>query len=71
MKIGFVPISLEEYVELHLKNNPDTSREEITTALMEALEDYKKGAKCINCGNPIQVIGSAPSSLEEGTVFIS
>jgi len=59
MKTGFVPITPEEYVELHLKSNPDTSREEITIALRGALEDYKKGAKCINCGNPIWVIGSA------------
>lgn len=59
MKIGFVPISLEEYVDLHLKSNPDTSREEITTALRETLEAYKRGAKCQNCGNPIWVIGFA------------
>jgi hypothetical protein len=59
MKTGFVPISLEEYVEHHLKSNPDTSREEITIALKEALEDYKRGAECLNCGNPIWVIGSA------------
>ncbi len=59
MKIGFVPISIEEYVELHLKNNPDANREEITRALKDALEAYQRGAKCINCGNPIWVIGSA------------
>jgi hypothetical protein len=28
-------------------------------ALKEALEDYKRRAKCQNCGNPIWVIGSA------------
>ena len=59
MKTGFVPISLEDYVELHLASNPGTTREEITTALKETLEDYKRGAKCIVCGNPIWVIGSA------------
>ena len=59
MKTGFIPISLEEYVELHLKSNPDASREEITIALKDALEDYKRGVKCLNCGNPIWVIGSA------------
>ena len=58
MKTEFVPISLEAYVDLHLKNNPDTSREEITVALKDALEVYKKGAKCTICGNPIWVIGS-------------
>lgn len=59
MKTGFVPISLEEYVELHIKSNPDTSREEITITLRGALEAYKEGAKCIVCGKPIWVIGSA------------
>ncbi|MBE0411555.1 MAG: hypothetical protein IBX69_17660 [Anaerolineales bacterium] len=59
MKTSFIPISLKEYVELHLKSNPSASRVEITTALKEALEDYKKGEKCLNCGNPIWVIGSA------------
>ena len=59
MKTCFVPISLEIYVELHLKSNPDTSREEITTALKEPLEDYKRGAKCTVCAYPIWVIGSA------------
>jgi hypothetical protein len=59
MKTGFIPINLEEYVELHLKNNPDSSREEIVTALRDALEAYKRGVKCLNCGKPIWVIGSA------------
>lgn len=59
MKIGFVPISIEGYIELHLKDNPDANREEIIIALNEALDAYKRGAKCTNCGNPIWVIGSA------------
>lgn len=59
MKTGFIPISLEKYVEQYLKSNPDSNREEITSALKETLEAYKKGAKCSNCGNPIWVIGSA------------
>ena len=45
MKTGFVPITLEEYVELHLKSNPDTSREEITIALRGALEEIIKRGK--------------------------
>jgi hypothetical protein len=59
MKTGFIPISIEKYVELHLKSNPDTTKEEITTALKDTLEAYKRGVKCLNCGNPIWVIGSA------------
>ena len=57
-KIGFTPISIEDFVKLHLKGNPDTSREEIETGLQSALADYKAGEKC-DCGNPIWVIGSA------------
>jgi len=59
MKAGFVPISLEAYIELYLESNPGATRDEITTALKETLEDYKKGITCSNCGNPIWVIGSA------------
>jgi hypothetical protein len=59
MKIGFVPISLENYVKLHLESNPDMTREEVTESLKEALEAYKQGARCTTCGNPIWVIGSA------------
>lgn len=57
-KIGFVPISPESYIELHLESNPDMTREEVTESLREALEAYKRGARC-TCGNPIWVIGSA------------
>ncbi len=58
MKTGFTPISIEDFIKLHLKGNPDTSREEIETGLRSALADYKAGVKC-DCGNPIWVIGSA------------
>lgn len=59
MKIGFIPISIEEYVELQIEDNPDANREEITIAHNDALDASKRGAKCTNCGNPIWVIGSA------------
>ncbi len=64
MKTGFTPISLGQYVELHLKSNPGLSREEVTEALTDALQAYKSGARCSNCGNPIWVIGSAFSGFE-------
>ena len=57
-KTGFTPISLEDYVQRHLKNNPDTSRKEIEGGLRSALAAYNAGVKC-DCGNPIWVIGSA------------
>jgi hypothetical protein len=33
MKKGFVPIKFNEFVEKHIKNNPNTSRKEIETGL--------------------------------------
>jgi hypothetical protein len=57
-KRGFAPISMEQYIKLHLKSNPDTSRGEIEEGLKSALCDHKRGVKC-HCGNPIWVIGSA------------
>jgi hypothetical protein len=57
-KSGFVPISMEKYIELYLKSNPDSKRSEITEGLNEALRDYKDGVMC-DCGNPIWVVGSA------------
>lgn len=58
MKLGFVPIALEKYVDIHLKSNKGENRREVTDRLKSALADYKRGAKCA-CGNPIWVIGSA------------
>ena len=58
MKTGFTPISIEKYIGLYLKNNPDATRDEITAGLHAALEAYNKGERC-DCGNPIWVAGSA------------
>ena len=58
MKSGFKKISIDKYVELHLKSNPGTKRKEITAGLKRTLTEYKQGVKC-RCGNPIWVIGSA------------
>ena len=59
MKIGFEPISINEFVKLHLKNNPGTKKQEITKQLNDKLKVYKSGGKCNSCGSPIWVIGSA------------
>ena len=56
--MGFVPISIDKYVALHLKNNPSTNEKELRTQLNKALTSYKKGIKC-SCGNTIWVVGSA------------
>ena len=55
---GFVSISLNEYVKLHLKSNPSVKAEDITSRLRNMLERKAEGVNC-TCGNPIWVIGSA------------
>jgi len=60
MKRGFIPISIKEYVNLHLKHNKDQDHKELTEALDDALSAYKHDVRCA-CGNPIWVIGSALS----------
>ena len=57
-KPGFSPIGADEYIDLYLKANPDTSRSEIEKGLQLALSDHKRGVKC-QCGNPLWVVGSA------------
>jgi hypothetical protein len=59
-KAGFVPISIEAYVEKHLAANPDEDRANITKRLRQALKAYKRGERC-RCGGPLWVIGSAAS----------
>lgn len=56
--MGFVPISIDKYVKMHLKNNPSENEKELRKRLNSTLEDYKNGVKC-SCGNYIWVIGSA------------
>ena len=58
IKHGFTPIGMNDYIEIHLKNNHGTSRKEIEDGLKSALQAHKSGEKC-DCGNPIWVIGSA------------
>jgi len=56
--MSFKKISIENYIELHLKQNPTANKTEIKEKLEEALRDYQKEIKCA-CGNDIWVIGSA------------
>ena len=59
---NFTPISVDEFVGLHKKNNPNTD----TDNLKENLHHFRKlkleGQKC-DCGNPIWIIGSAIAGL--------
>lgn len=54
----FIPISIDDYVIRHLKNNPNEKEKDLRQGLNSALEAFKKGVKC-SCGNDIWVIGSA------------
>lgn len=54
----FVPITIDGFLVLHSKSNPDVDPEELRSLLNEALEARRDGEKC-DCGEPIWVIGSA------------
>lgn len=56
--MGFVPISIEQFLKIHMKKNPNENEKEILLNLNSALEKYKNGIKC-SCGNDIWVIASA------------
>jgi len=55
--MAFKAISLNQYIKLHLKSNPDTNKAELKKGLLAHIQDFKNGVKC-NCGNDIWVIGS-------------
>ena len=56
--MSFTPISIEDYIKVHLKNNPDEKEAHLRERLQATLVDYKAGIKC-SCGNDIWVVGSA------------
>ncbi len=56
--MGFKKISIDNYVKLHLENNPNEDKTNLEKRLKKALKDYENGVKC-SCGNDIWVIGSA------------
>jgi hypothetical protein len=62
MKGGFIPISLKRYVELHLRVNPGTDREDLIRRLRYAMEAHARGERC-HCGAPIWIAGSAEAGL--------
>ena len=56
--MGFIPISIHEFIKNYLKDNPNENEKELRERLNSALLDYKNGIKC-SCGNNLWVIGSA------------
>jgi hypothetical protein len=59
---GFTPISLSQYVELHLRANPGTNRGELLAQLEYAIDAHRRGVRC-ECGAPIWIVGSAHGGL--------
>jgi hypothetical protein len=56
--MGFIPISINEFIKEHLISNPKENPKDLRTRLEAALSDFNNGVKC-RCGNDIWVIGSA------------
>ena len=54
----FTPISIDSYIQKHLKNNPGENEADLRERLNTALSDFRDGVKC-SCGNDIWVVGSA------------
>ncbi len=62
MKIGFTPIRLNDYIELHIRANPQANRAELRKQLEFAIGASRAGAHC-QCGSPIWIIGSRQAGL--------
>ena len=56
--MAFASISIEKYIKIHLKSNPEENEKDLRKHLERALDAYQKGVKCA-CGNDIWVVGSA------------
>ncbi len=56
--MDFTPISINNYLALHLKNNPSANEAKLRSKLDRILSEFNEGIKC-DCGNPLWVIGSA------------
>lgn len=54
-----VPISIEAFVKMHCKSNPDENPNQLRERLKEAVRDKKNGEMCSSCGQEIWAIGSA------------
>jgi hypothetical protein len=54
------PISIDRYVKIHLKKNPNEQEKVLRIRIEAALDNYKNGVKC-KCGKDIWIVGSASS----------
>lgn len=60
----FRPVSIDDFVEKHVKSNPGTKAADIRAALKEAVEAKRKGMTCF-CGQPIWAIGYAIAGADQ------
>ncbi len=51
------PISIDQFVKIHLKKNPGENDKTLKMRIESALDYYKNGLKC-RCGNDIWIVGS-------------
>jgi hypothetical protein len=54
----FVPISIEEYIQRHVRSNAGEKPDELRVRLRECVSAALRGERC-RCSEPIWVIGSA------------
>lgn len=54
------PISIDRFVKIQLKKNPNEQEKVLRIRIEAALDDYKNGVKC-KCGKDIWIVGSASS----------
>lgn len=59
-----VPISVDEFVRNMAKNNKDLNAKETKRNILSAAERKKKGAGCLQCGQPIWAIGSGITGVD-------
>lgn len=52
-------ISIEEFADSVMEDNPDLDRKELIESLRDTLADKNNGATCMVCGAPIWAAGSA------------
>ena len=62
MKCRFTAITLDDYIEKHLRANPEVSREDIKARLEFAIAAHRAGKRC-SCGAEIWIVGSAEAGL--------
>jgi len=54
----WIPISIDKYIKIHLKKNPNENEKVLRVRIEAAFDDYKNGRRC-KCGKDIWIVGSA------------